>query len=211
MFVRSPAGEEDDAARALRRSATYRIIAFAYALKQHLRREQDEGVLRPLLPEPEIEALRHARCPPAVILHRLGVELADGCARGLLRRRQLLAFDATLGALVDVVGGCERIKNTPTPMSYLVFIHRAVAFYCVLLPFGLTETVHSLTPVVVFFVSYALFSLDAIGDELDDPFRGTQNALPLAAIARNVEIEARARLGELDLPKPLTPTDGVLS
>ena len=74
----------------------------------------------------------------------------------------------------------------------------------------MAETVHSLTPLVVFFVSYALFSLDAIGDELDDPFRGTDNALPIAAIARNIEIEARTRLGETDGPLPLAPEDGVL-
>jgi putative membrane protein len=119
-------------------------------------------------------------------------------------------METTLVGLTDVVGGCERIKNTPTPLSYLIFIHRAVAFYCFLLPFGVAETVHSLTPLVVFFVSYALFSLDAIGDELDDPFRGTDNALPIAAIARNIEIEARTRLGETDRPLPLAPEDGVL-
>lgn len=130
--------------------------------------------------------------------------------KGWLESRQAQMLDATLTTLTDVLGGCERIKNTPTPISYLIFIHRAVALYCLLLSFGVADTVHALTPLVVFFVSYALFSLDAIGDELDDPFKSSQSALPIAFIARNIEIEIRRRLGETDLPKPLAPQNGVL-
>ena len=203
-------GPDDDDVNAFRKEVTYRLIGFVHALKLHLRGERDLTELAPFVDPSELDALATEPSPPAALLHRLGGDLRVAGERGWLVERHAPVLEATLVSLTDVVGGCERIKNTPTPMSYLVFIHRAVAFYCFILPFGVQDTVHALTPVVVFFVSYALFSLDAIGDELDDPFRTSPNALPIATIARSIEIYARRRLGETDLPAPLSPRDGVL-
>jgi len=205
--------DADDAAadvRAWRRDTAYRLVAFSHALCMHLRRAHDPETLRPLLPAAEVEALASEASPPAALVHRLGADVRTALQRGWVNPLHVPMFEATLVSLTDVVGGCERIKNTPTPISYLIFIHRAVALYCLLLPFGLVDTVQVFTPLVVFFISYALFSLDAIGDELDDPFRAGANALPIASIARNVEIYVRRRLGETDLPAPLPPIDGVM-
>lgn len=195
---------------AWKRATAHRLIAFAYALCAHLRRERDTETLRPLLAEGEADALVAEGSPPAALLHRLGADLRVALEKNWINPLHAPMLEASLVTLTDVVGGCERIKNTPTPISYLIFIHRAVALYCFLLPFGLVDTVRGLTPLVVFFVSYALFSLDAIGDELDDPFRVGQNTLPIASIARNVDIYLRRRLGETKLPEPLPAIDGVL-
>lgn len=209
VLARKP--EEQDQAKAHRRQMTYRLVGFVHALRIHLRGERTLGELAPFLDEEELASLEVEPSPPAAILHRLGTDLRTAYEREWLESRHVPVLEASLVALTDVLGGCERIKNTPTPISYVIFIHRAVAFYCFLLPLGVFESVKSLTPVVVFFVSYALFSLDAIGDELDDPFRVNPNALPLGALSRNVEIYARRRLGEKDVPAAITPVDGVLS
>ncbi len=209
-FVIPGAPQDAGLVLAHRREMAYRLVAFVHALRVHLRRESDRSGLAPFLGEAELAALDDEACPPAAILHRLGADVRIAGERGWLHSLHAVVLEGTLGQLTDVVGGCERIKNTPTPISYLIFIHRAVAFYCFLLPFGLADTVKELTPVVVFFVSYALFSLDAIGDELDDPFRGTENTLPISSIARAVEIYVRRRLGEKELPRPLEPQNGVL-
>jgi len=209
FVARTP--EDTASVEELRREATLRLIAFVQALRMHLRREPAYGELAPLLGPEEVRALEGETTPPAAILHRLGEPIRVAAERGWLRSRNAVILEGTLTTLTDVLGGCDRIKKTPTPMSYLVFIHRAVAFFCFLLPFGVADTVHRATPLVVFFVSYALFSLDAIGDELDDPFRVGKNTLPIAAIARDIEIEARRRLGDRDLPPRVSPVDGVLS
>lgn len=203
-------GEAQERVAVFQKEVAYRLVAFAIALRMHLRREHGYDELRPFLSPRELEELPHEASPPAAILHRIGLDLRDAGAAGWLHSRHAPLLETTLVQLTDVVGGCERIKNTPTPISYIIFIHRAVAAYALLLPFGLVDTIHGLTPVVVFFISYAFFSLDAIGDELDDPFRGTENGLPLATIARSIEIYARRRLGEDNLPKPLTAKSGVL-
>ncbi len=214
VVARNP--EDAASYEAFRRAALYRLIAFAHALCKHLRRERELDDLKPLLQaagqsDDEVVRLSEEASPPAAILYRLGGDVRTAGEKGWLESRHAPMLDASIGSLTDVLGGCERIKSTPTPISYLIFIHRAVAIYCLLLPFGVADTVHQLTPLVVFFVSYALFSMDAIGDELDDPFKSSANTLPIAFIARNVEIEIRRRLGEKDLPQPLAPRDGVLT
>jgi ion channel-forming bestrophin family protein len=200
-------GEE---AAPLRKRMAYRAIASVHALRISLRGETSFEELAPFLPADEVASLASEINPAAAILHRLGDDIGTAFEKGWVDSHHAFLLEQTVVQITDVVGGCERIKNTPTPISYVLFIHRAVAFYCFLLPFGVLETVKSLTPVVAFFVSYALFSLDAIGDELDDPFRRTPNGLPLSTLARNIEIFVRCRLGEKELPPKLQPHDGVV-
>ena len=51
------------------------------------------------------------------------------------------------------------------------------------------------------------FGLDALGDEIEEPFGLEANDLPLDAICRSVEIQMREALGEKNLPPPLEPVD----
>ena len=91
-----------------------------------------------------------------------------------------------------------------------MLIHRIVAVYCLAMPFGLLETAGILTPVVVCLISYAFFGLDAIGDDVEQPFETDDNDLPLDAICRTIEINLLQLLGEQEIPKPIQPIDGVL-
>lgn len=202
-----------DDAKAFKKQMAYRVMAAVHALRLTLRNEKSAKELeqlRPFLSDEEIAPLAVEPSPASVILHRVGQDLGIAYERGWIAEMHLPTLEQTVVGMTDVVGATERIKNTPTPVSYVLFIHRAVAFYCFLLPFGVLETIKLLTPVVCFFVSYALFSLDAIGDELDDPFRRTPNGLPLDFVARNIEIFMRRRLGETDVPKPVETVDGIL-
>jgi ion channel-forming bestrophin family protein len=189
----------------------YRIIAAVHALRHTLRGETDLADLAPFIDESERTALVGEVSPASVILHHVGRDIGEAFAKGQVDAQHVTLIETSLMQITDAVGACERIKRTPTPISYVIFIHRSVALYSFLLPFGVLETVKTLTPVVVFFVSYAFFSLDAIGDELDDPFRYTPNALPISALARSIEIFIRRRLGETDIPPQIEAVDGVLS
>ena len=120
------------------------------------------------------------------------------------------AIDSQLVELSNILGGCERIKNTPIPFTYTILIHRIVAFYCLLLPFGIIDTAGELTPVVVLLISHAFFGLDAIGDEIEQPFGTLPNHLPLATISRNVEINLLELTDDPSRPEPLTPVNGLL-
>lgn len=198
------------AAAAVHRELVYRVAAYAHALRQHLRDEDDLAALEGLLPAGEAAALRGQRNRPLAILHGLGGRLRDLWCEGHLHPLHLPVLEQSLVVLTDIQGGCERIKSTPIPSSYTVLIHRIVAIYVFALPFGLVDTIGVFTPVVVAFIGYAFFGLDAVGEEIEDPFGTDINDLPLAALSRMIEINLRQLLGETELPEPLAPVDGVL-
>ena len=106
---------------------------------------------------------------------------------------------------------CERIRNTPVPFSYTLLLHRTAYLYCFLLPFGLVDTTGFMTPFVVAIVAYTFFGLDALGDEIEEPFGLESNDLPLDTLCRAIEINLRESLGETDLPPPLLPVDYLLT
>jgi putative membrane protein len=64
--------------------------------------------------------------------------------------------------------------------------------------------------VAVIIVAYTFFGLDAVGDELEDPFGVDENDLPLSALARVIEIDLLEGLGVRPLPEPAQPVDFVL-
>ena len=143
--------------------------------------------------------------PPAAILRSLGQDLRDCLAQGLVNEPLAVNIDDTLNNFDRILAGCERIRSTPVPFSYTLLLHRTAYLYCFLLPFGLVDTAGMATPIVVGLVSYTFFGLDALGDEIEEPFGTLSNDLPLAALSRNIEINLREALGETDLPEPLEP------
>ncbi len=197
-------------AAVIHRELVYRVIAYVHALRLHLRDQDDPDALAPFLPEAEREALRTQKNRPLAILNGLGGRVRDLWCQGHLDPLHVPVLEQTLFVLTDIQGGCERIKSTPIPSSYTVLTHRIVAIYVFALPFGLVDTIGVLTPLVVALIGYAFFGLDAVGEEIEDPFGTDINDLPLSTLTRTIEINLRQTLGETEVPEPLVPVDGVL-
>ncbi|HRI09383.1 MAG TPA: bestrophin family ion channel [Nannocystaceae bacterium] len=196
---------------AAHRELIYRIIAFVHALRLHLRDEWTPEALAHLLPAADLAALEGERNRPYAVLQGLGDALRRRWDADWVSPFHIPVLEASLCGLADIQGGCERIKSTPIPHSYTVLIHRIVAIYCITLPFGLVQTIGQLTPVVVVMVAYAFYGLDAVGDEIENPFGLDPNDLPLTALSRMIEVNLRQRLGETDLPPLLEPVDDILA
>ncbi|MFT3923667.1 MAG: bestrophin family ion channel [Myxococcales bacterium] len=190
----------------LRRDLVYRAIAFTHALRLHLRGPVDDLTpLRGLLPEAELAGLTREYNVPLAIVNGMGRLVTEARFHGVLHSRDVHLLENLLSDMVDVQGGCERIRATPIPWSYTLLIHSIVAAYCFSLPFGLVSTTKQLTPVVVLLIAYAFLGLDAVGDELEEPFGTDDNDLPLMTISRTVEVNLRQMLGEENLPELLVP------
>lgn len=193
-----------------RRRLVHHTIAFSHALRQRLRDEDDIDEYEALLAPSLHAALPRALNRPQAIAADLGEQLRDAYHAGLIHPQHLPVLEASLVAMTDVQGGCERIGSTPLPYVYRVLVHQIVGLYCFSLPFGLIHTLGWFAPAVTVLVSYAFFGLDAIGDELDNPFELDANDLPLSALTRGIEIDLRARLGESELPSAAEPHRGLL-
>ena len=188
-----------------------RAVAFAHALRAQLRGlEGDEAATR-WLPPGEGAAFDAARRRTEYVLGRMAADLG-GCLRdGVLDPRLGAEIDQTLTAMSAVAAGCERIRSTPIPFVYTLLLHRTATLYCFLLPFGLVDTIGVMTPLVVVLIAYTFFGLDAVGDEIEDPFGVAPHHLPLDALCRTIEIDLLAALGETDLPPPFAPVNDQLT
>ena len=200
-------GDRDDP----RYRMVMRTIAFACALRHQLRCTDARPDMQRLLPPDEYEALAAVRFRTDWLLRRQAEDLG-----AFLRTRRLdppvaADMDQTLSALAAVAAGCERIKYTPIPFPYTLLLHRTAWLYCFLLPFGLVDSVGFMTPFVVAIVAYTFFGLDALGDEIEEPFGTADNHLPLDALCREIEVNLLETLGVRELPPLLKPVDGRLN
>lgn len=209
-LVHAEADSQSDDALTLRRTVVRSTIAYVHAFRHHLRGTSPENELRQYLTSDDHERLTGQLNVPLAILQQIGERVQQANARGWIDTYHVPVLEESLTEMTAVQGGCERIKGTPIPFTYNVLIHRIVAIYCLALPFGIIETVGVLTPIVVCLISYTFFGLDAIGDEIEQPFELDKNDLPLDFISRTIEINLLQLLGESDIPPPIEPRDGVL-
>lgn len=100
---------------------------------------------------------------------------------------QFIILNAELQSFTDICGACERIKNTPIPYSYSSFIKKFIFFFVMTLPFGFVFSLGYYVIPVVVFIFYVLASLELIAEEIEDPFGGDANDLPMIKIASNIK------------------------
>ena len=199
-----------DGRRELRTALVHHQIAWAHAVRLHLRAQEPWGELAPLLPPDTLARLRGAANVPAVLQGEVARLLAEALRAGALDGVRLTVLDHALSELANAQGGLERIKNTPMPRQYTQFLRVFIAAYCLLLPVSLVINLGLLTPVGSTVISFAFFALDQIGRDLEDPFENTIHDMPMSAITRMIEIDMRQMLGEAEVPPPLQPVGGVL-
>ncbi|MCO4762306.1 MAG: hypothetical protein KC502_12425 [Myxococcales bacterium] len=199
-----------DAQREFQAQQVRRIAAYVHLLRLHLRDEHNHQELSHLIDPAEVTAMESEHNRPIAALQILGDDFRRAWDAGWVHDLHLPVFEQSLAKFADLQGGCERIKATPIPFSYTVLIHRIVGVYCVGLPFGLVDTIGVLTPVVVGLVSYAFYGLDAVGDQIEEPFGHDDNDLPLSTLTRMIEVDVRRRIGDEPLPPLLKPVNKLL-
>jgi ion channel-forming bestrophin family protein len=182
------------------------LIAFVYGLKHQLRQTDADEDMQRLLPAGLAEALKEVQFKPIRIMQEMGEWLQAGRAASQIDSITLTAFDHNLNGLSDIVGGCERIASTPIPFTYKVLLHRTVYLYCFLLPFGLVDSIGWMTPLIAVFIAYTFMALDAVVNEIEEPFGEAPNDLGLNAMSKMIEATLREMAGEdikwLDDSKP---------
>lgn len=180
-----------------------RLAAYAHLLAHHLRGTAPDADATPYLDPGEWEAIRRSPNRPEALIRVMSTALA--AERPACGDIMLAEIERHISDLARIQGGCERIKSTPLPFSYTLLLHRTAYLYCFSLPFGLVDSIGFMTPFVVAIIAYTFFGLDALGDEIEEPFGLLANDLPLSALCRTVEIDMLAALGDDDLPAPLKP------
>ncbi|RYG46078.1 hypothetical protein EON79_11065 [bacterium] len=198
---------DDKALRPFQEDVIMATIAYAHSFKNHLQNDDPmDGIEKLMLPH-EVEWLRTQDNVPIAILHVIGRRLAFARDAGWIAGSATIVLEGTLTELTAVQGGCERIKNTPVPQTYTILSRLITTFFCMLLPFGILNEATWLTPIVTFLVAYAFFGLDALGEEVTEPFGHDPNDLPLERYAATIETNLRQILSDRDHPEFHTPLE----
>lgn len=182
-------GPQDDQ---WRRAFLGHVAAFPLLAKSALRREPEPPDLAPLVSHEMAARLSDARNRP--LSAAVGIAALLDAAGGLgMDRFVFLQADRDLVALLDYVGGCERIRKTPLPRAYAIQIRRFMVVFLATLPFALLARVGALTPLATMLIAYPLLALDKIGDDIQDPF-STRNLdfLPLDDISHSIQDDLMA-------------------
>lgn len=187
-----------------RKAFTNLLIAFVYALKHQLRFTNSQKDIERLLPKELAEQVQKAHFKPVLILKELGTWVQEAKNQGKLDSITQLAFEENLNKLSDVIGGFERIASTPIPYTYNVLLHRTVYIYCFMLPFGFVESLGWIMPFIIVFIAYTFVALEAIADDLEDPFGTRPNDLALDTMAQMIENKLLELNNEKTLPQKAT-------
>ncbi|QYK11212.1 bestrophin family protein [Shewanella rhizosphaerae] len=192
----------------LRRSLLRELCGFTHALAARLRCEEEYQAAKPWLSQ-RVDTYGHNVSDG--ILRHISAGYSKLAKSGSISEWRYVMLEERLQSLSEVQATCERIKNTPLPFPYTLLFHRTNYIFCMLLPFAMAEPLGWIAPIFTTIVSYTFFGLDAIGDELEDPFGRDENDLPLDALIRTIERNVLDALKVKTLPPKLQPVDYVLN
>lgn len=164
----------------------FRNMIPGYARALHLHLHQGQAGVSSLKEEnlfKEIDTSKHVPNQAALLLYRQIQALYN---QKKISGDQLLFLNIELQSFTDICGACERIKNTPIPFSYSVFIKKFIFIYVMTLPFGFVFQLGYYVIPVVAFIFYVLASLELIAEEIEDPFGGDPNDVPTEQLSVNI-------------------------
>jgi putative membrane protein len=174
-----------------KKAALRLLIAFAVALKLHLRQESVNSELEHLMSPSKYQKLKSMNNPPIEVAFWIGDYLNRQYDRNCLDVYQLTALNQLLNSMIDTLGACERILKTPIPLAYAIHLKQLLLLYCLTLPFQMVKDLSWGTGPVVALISFTLFGIEEIGIEIENPFGHDTNDLPLdnicATMHRNME------------------------
>jgi ion channel-forming bestrophin family protein len=160
-----------------RRWFSQMIPNFAFATKEGLRKGVQITELE--LEEPQDkEAISAAKHKPNAIAGLMYRRVNQLYKNGKITGDQLINMDKELKDFIDLMGACERIRNTPIPYSYSMFLKKFIFIYVITLPFGFIPVSGYLTIPIVLLIAFVILSVELIAEEIEDPFGRDVNDLP---------------------------------
>ena len=160
------------------------IPLFVFATKQHLRNQDLTEETSTVL---YLDGLDLSGHQPLRIIQLLRVEIENLLQKETLHKQSWLALNRDLDSLIHSLGVCERIKNTPIPFSYSLFIKKFIFIYVVTMPLAFVPLFGYLSAFISTFVFYALVSMELLAEEIEDPFGSDQNDLPTDQLCLTIQ------------------------
>ncbi len=162
------------------------IVAFVFSLKDHLKDSKEfkeiasfEGFSRD-----EFDKRKHK---PNYVAGLIIKHIEQLRSKGVISDSKLIFLNNELQSFLDITGACERIKNTPIPYSYSMFLKKIIFIYVITMPIAFSIDFKYWAIPIVMFIFYAFASLELISEEVEDPFGDDANDLPTQEIADRIK------------------------
>tara|TARA_Y100001968_G_C19404394_1_gene742832 strand:- start:128 stop:991 length:864 start_codon:yes stop_codon:yes gene_type:complete len=170
------------------------ISNYCYAMKNHLRdkRIASELEIDDDLTSNEVNDSDHL---PNTIASKIFNQTKSMYQDKTITDNIYITIDDQVKQYTDIIGGCERIKKTPIPFSYNIFLKKFIFIYTMTLPIGLATTFEYWSIPISLFVLYILVSLELLAEEIEDPFGEDTNDLPVDDICATIKKNVREILG----------------
>lgn len=162
------------------------IPNLAASLRDHLRNGAQINRLEPVDAE-FADSLRHYKHIPNGLSLIIYNRVMDLHKSNVVSGYQLLMLERELKDFSDIIGACERIKYTPIPYSYMMYIKQFIFLYSITLPFAFVASSGYFTIPIVMFTTFVIFSVELIAEEIEDPFGGDMNDLPTASLTTKIK------------------------
>lgn len=160
------------------------IPNYAFSMKEHLR---GKVIIEELeltdTEKAEIELTEHK---PNFVAHSMYKKLHTIKKEKRISEEEFLSIDNNLKTFSDIIGACERIRNTPIPYSYSLFLKKFIFLYVITLPLGFVSSFGYYTPAISIFIFYILVSLEVLAEEIEDPFGKDANDLPTGSLSKKI-------------------------
>jgi len=125
-------------------------------------------------PKADAETNVIALDPATVILHKMNQCLHEASYETKNPPTIFNFYLSTMGGeisqLSDALAGCEKIVQTPVPLSYSRHTSRFLTMWCGLLPFAIVRDLGWLSMPVMGVISWLLYGLEEIGHLIEQPF-----------------------------------------
>ena len=118
------------------------------------------------------------------------------CSKGFISEGDLIILDRNLNGFLDSLGACERIKNTPIPFSYSLFIKKFIFIYVTTLPLAFVVQFGYFAALISTFIFYVLVSMEVLAEEIEDPFGKDDNDLPTDELCLRIKESVEQAFGK---------------
>lgn len=172
--------EEDDKAFFKRM-----IPNFLIASKEHLRKGTLLFELD--LQSEEMKMLNVKKHIPMQLVCMMQNRITQLNKAGKISNEDVIRLDNNLNKFLDSIGACERIKSTPIPYSYSLFIKKFIFIYVITLPLAFVSVFGYWSAFIATFIFYILVSMEILAEEIEDPFGKDDNDLPMDELSEKIK------------------------
>lgn len=186
-----------------------------YSIPEHESKLEEE--LSKFLSQEELKYILSKKNRATHLINLQSTDLRKLHEQGSIDNFRHIEMENLLINLFDQQGKCERIKNFPYPRQFATINLYFVKLFVLLVPFGMLQEFEKLgdhfawlTIPFSALVCWVFNTMEKIGEATENPFEGTANDVPVAAISRTIEIDLREMLDEKVIPPALQPVHNIL-